>query len=468
MSEPTFYRLLKKNLNVRIRCRDCMEAMTLDDFYKEHAPKRHGLDKRSECVFCFGGYDWKRGEKRRRSNWTHMIECLNSFVKRNRIRETRAETPLQIPICGEQCRKPRLRPRDMCGRVKDRTSEYLGFYEPVFEKPDMWIEPGGVKFDARCGLGPDAYGIVKKYLQKDMKWFHLMVKHTAFDTFVREMTPIRDQFVVLSYWCLCDGLEGENGQRQTHRHMIVACELESAFVHILQYKVKISNNRAKLNVPIKNVHHLFRTMVYVSRPRASCDRGLPDDLEAGDVSLSHFYLSHSMSDHAIAFLCPLVPGGIEKLLEDQNKNKDVVDWEEHAVKPPRNWRVPIGITCFRFQKCVIPVEKQYEPTEEETDFCLYLHGEIFLYFKVNPSLLNLWDDEWLAYQASKGNTFQSILEERYVLSPKQQNMMNQIKDMETKMKKRIGAQWGQKYSELKVKNRRIEKEHVSLEAKYLT
>ncbi|GBM68772.1 hypothetical protein AVEN_43337-1 [Araneus ventricosus] len=182
-------------------------------------------------------------------------------------------------------------------------------------------------------------------------------------------------------------------------------------------------------------------MVYVSRPRASCDRGLPDDLEAGDGSLSHFYLNHSMSDHAIAFLCPLVPGGIEKLLEEQNQNKNVVDWEQNAVKSGRykNWKVPIGITGFRFLNCVIPVDKRYEPTEEETDFCLHLHGEIFLYFKVNPSLLNLSDDEWLAYQASKGNTFQSILEEMYVLSPKQQNMMNQIKNMEKKMETRIGA-----------------------------
>ncbi|GBN19128.1 hypothetical protein AVEN_271206-1, partial [Araneus ventricosus] len=104
MSERTFYRLLKNNLTVRIRCGDCTEAMTLDDFYKEHAPNRHGLGKRSECVFCFGGYDWKRGERRRRSNWTHMIECLKSFVKTNRIRETPAEapaeTPPEPPMCG--------------------------------------------------------------------------------------------------------------------------------------------------------------------------------------------------------------------------------------------------------------------------------------------------------------------------------------------------------------------------------
>ncbi|GBN64430.1 hypothetical protein AVEN_83588-1 [Araneus ventricosus] len=272
----------------------------------------------------------------------------------------------------------------------------------------MWIEAGGVKFDARFGLGPDVYAIVQRYLKGDMHWFHLMVKHNAFDTFVSALTPIKDQFVVLSYWCLCDGLKGENGQRQTHRHMIVACELESTFAQDLAHKVRISNNRAKLNVPIKDVHHLFRTIAYVSQPRASCDRGLPDDLEAEEGSLSHFYLSHSVSEHVIAFACTLVPGGIESLLVEQNRNKNVVDWEGDAVKRPRKWKVPISITDFRFQNCVIPVDKQYEPTEEETDFCLYLHGEKFPYFKMNPSLLYLSDDEWLAYQASKGNTFQSI------------------------------------------------------------
>ncbi|GBL91925.1 hypothetical protein AVEN_273853-1 [Araneus ventricosus] len=185
-----------------------MEAMTFHQFYNEHAPKRHNIS--NACVFCLGAYDWKPREKTLPHNLKHMIECLNKFVERNRIRtvETPAEslTPPDIPICGDRCRKSWWRPRDMCGRDKDRTNEYLGFYEPVFEKPDMWVEPGGVKFDARCGLGPDAYAIVMKYLQEDMHCCHLMVKHTAFEAFVRVMTPIRDKFVVLSYGCLRDGL----------------------------------------------------------------------------------------------------------------------------------------------------------------------------------------------------------------------------------------------------------------------
>ncbi|GBN63588.1 hypothetical protein AVEN_129337-1 [Araneus ventricosus] len=129
MSERTFYRLLKKNLNVRIRCPDCMKAMTLDEFYKDHAPIRHNLSKFSVCLFCFGAHGWKRGEKRHGCNWTHMIECLKRFVDANRIRtiETLPVTTPNIPMCGDRCRKSRLIPRDMCVRVKDRTNELYDF-----------------------------------------------------------------------------------------------------------------------------------------------------------------------------------------------------------------------------------------------------------------------------------------------------------------------------------------------------
>ncbi|GBN10905.1 hypothetical protein AVEN_18564-1, partial [Araneus ventricosus] len=148
--------------------------------------------------------------------------------------------------------------------------------------------------------------------------------------------------------------------------------------------------------------------------------------------------------------------------------KNVVTWEKFAVKVQdglsryTKWAVPIGKTKWIFQNCVIPVEKQYEPTDEETDFYVYMYGDKKLYFKVNPSLLDLTMAEWHAYQASKGNTFQLIREELYVLSPKQQNMMKQIKQMEEIMKDRIKAQWEYKYSELQAEKGMIGKERDAL------
>ncbi|GBL96813.1 hypothetical protein AVEN_216289-1 [Araneus ventricosus] len=168
-------------------------------------------------------------------------------------------------------------------------------------------------------------------------------------------------------------------------------------------------------------------------------------MKAGVGNFSHFHIFHPMSEHVIAFLCTLVPDVIETLMLEQNRNKNVVNWERFAIKVRsgescyKKSAVPIGKTNWKFQNCVIPVEKQYEQTDEETDFYVYLYGDKRPYFKINSSLLDLSDDEWLAYQASKGNTFQSIREELYVLFPKQQNMMNQIKTMEEMMKDRINS-----------------------------
>ncbi|GFS73056.1 uncharacterized protein TNCV_3606481 [Trichonephila clavipes] len=94
-------------------------------------------------------------------------------------------------------------PHSLYDRNKDST--YVGFYDSVFEKPDMW--PRGIEFSEASGLGKDVHGILQRYQSQDMEWFHIMVKHDAFPIFCREMETIRDEFVLLPFWCLCDGLE---------------------------------------------------------------------------------------------------------------------------------------------------------------------------------------------------------------------------------------------------------------------
>ncbi|GBO23153.1 hypothetical protein AVEN_20603-1 [Araneus ventricosus] len=92
----------------------------------------------------------------------HKIECLQKFVDDTRIRKYDVEEmPCDtIPLCDDACRKFRPYPRDMRSRVKDRLSEYVGFYDSVFEKPDMWRAPNGVELNARYGLCNDVYAIV--------------------------------------------------------------------------------------------------------------------------------------------------------------------------------------------------------------------------------------------------------------------------------------------------------------------
>ncbi|GFT98598.1 uncharacterized protein TNCV_5091211 [Trichonephila clavipes] len=254
---------------------------------------------------------------------------------------------------------------------------YEGFYDSVFEKPDMW--PRGLEFSEASGLGMDVYGILQRYLSQDMEWFHIMVKHDTFPIFCRNMEKIRDEFVLLHFWCLCDGLEG----KVQHRHMILACEPESSFKDIWKHKIRYdfpNKGRAKKCVKIRDAFHLARTIVYVSQRKAMCDGRIPEK--------------------------------IERLLSEQNGSKNVVLWDIHAECVRDKWRnlkwvVPIKVTGWKFIHCQIPFNGQEERY-------LKLHGDKKIYF-------------------TPGNSLQILKDKMYVLSPKQQNVMKQLKEIKEKV-----------------------------------
>ncbi|GFU28386.1 uncharacterized protein NPIL_173231 [Nephila pilipes] len=161
------------------------------------------------------------------------------------------------------------------GRRKERLNEYVGFYDSVFENPD---------------------------------W---------------EMENIWDQFVLLPFWCLYDGMVSGMGRTQ-HRHMIVACELESSFKDIWKYEIRYefpNSGRAKKCVQIQDPFHLARAIVYVSQRKAGCDGRIPTDL-TDSGQLSHFRMNRPLHENSIVFLFPLFPGGIQKLLLE---SKNVVN-----------------------------------------------------------------------------------------------------------------------------------------------
>ncbi|GFW38955.1 uncharacterized protein TNCV_1829481 [Trichonephila clavipes] len=166
-----------------------------------------------------------------------------------------------------------------------------------------------------------------------------MVKQDVFDTFPKEMEKIRDQCVILPFWCLCDGLVKEKGKIQ-HRHMILACEPESSFEDVRKGKVRHefpNSGWAKKCIKIKNAFHLVRSIMYVSQPKSSCDKDkIPDNL-MDSVNVSHFHINRPLHPHNIAILCTLFPGGIEKLLWEQLGNKNVSSWEKVAKRVPDPW-----------------------------------------------------------------------------------------------------------------------------------
>ncbi|GFW26014.1 uncharacterized protein TNCV_3316861 [Trichonephila clavipes] len=260
-----------------------------------------------------------------------------------------------------------------------------------------------------------------------MEWFHIMVKHDAFPVFCREMEKIRDEFVLLPFWCLCDGME----DKIQHRHMILACEPESSFKDIWKHKIRYdfaNKGRAKKCVKIRDAFHLARTIVYASQPKVMCDGRITEKVE-GEKHTSHFHINRPMLAHSIAFLCTLFPNGIERLLAEQNGSKNVVLWDIHAECVRDKWRnlkwvVPIKVTGWKFILCQIPFNGQEERY-------LTLHGDKKIYF-------------------TPGYSLQILKDRLYVLSPKQQNVMKQLKKIKEKVQMEQDNYWKTIVADLKM------------------
>ncbi|GFX32946.1 uncharacterized protein TNCV_2136011 [Trichonephila clavipes] len=266
-----------------------------------------------------------------------------------------------------------------------------------------------------------------------------------FDTFRKEMEKIQDQFVLLPFWCLCDGLG--KGKIQ-HRHMILSCEQESSFEDVWKGKIRYefpNSGRAKKCIKMKIAFHLVRTIMYVSQPKSSCDKDL-DNLKNPE-QLSHFHINRPLHPHSIAFLCTLFPGGIEKLLWEQVGNKNVAKWEKTTRRRADawghfKWSVPIHVTGWKFLNCVI--NHRYEETEEWTPLYLNLYGNKKMHLKE---------------ENNGGNgSFQRIKDEMYVLSRKQQNMMNEIKNVKQEWAMNQKVILKAKPNEMKAKNDLIQRE----------
>ncbi|GFX05140.1 uncharacterized protein TNCV_1957961 [Trichonephila clavipes] len=318
--------------------------------------QKHGLDVRKQCVFCFGRRYWDHGQKNRPDHINHVVSCLKRFARDAKDYWAYLDQDDEDIVVEEEnyvceCRHFQSIPRDM----QDRPRMGEGFYESVLEKPDLWEEK--LTFNDSSSLGKDVWGILRRYLRGEWVWFHIMVKHDVFETFRREMERIRDQCVLLHFWCLCDGLE--RGKIQ-HRHMILACEPECAFEEIWKGKVR--------------------------QPKSSCDQGeIPDNL-VDPTNVSHFHINRPLHPHSIATLCTLFSGGIEKLLWEQLGNKNVSSWEKVAKRVPDSWHnlrweVQIRVTGWKFLNCWMPLHPRWEETDEWSEWYVTLYSKKEVHLK---------------------------------------------------------------------------------------
>ncbi|GFT96417.1 uncharacterized protein NPIL_183101 [Nephila pilipes] len=152
-------------------------------------------------------------KKNRHDNLKHVVECLKRLVIVARDEspgiddETEEEEEEEEEVASAEaceCKKFESTPHQMFGRRKERLNEYVGFYDSrLFENPDWWRWDDSVEFTKASGLGKYVYGILQRFTRRDLVWFHIRVKHDAFQTFCKEMEKIRYQFVSCCPFGVC-------------------------------------------------------------------------------------------------------------------------------------------------------------------------------------------------------------------------------------------------------------------------
>ncbi|GFU08766.1 hypothetical protein TNCV_991161 [Trichonephila clavipes] len=114
--------------------------MTFGHYYHKHALHEHFLKNRKECVFCMGLKSWHHGQRMKRENVKHVLECLKNFVARRKDDDQSPDYDSFEGVTRSRASAKKYfisLPHSMYDRSKNPT--YVGFYDSVFEKPDMCV-----------------------------------------------------------------------------------------------------------------------------------------------------------------------------------------------------------------------------------------------------------------------------------------------------------------------------------------
>ncbi|GFW26003.1 uncharacterized protein TNCV_3316751 [Trichonephila clavipes] len=114
------------------------------------------------------------------------------------------------------------------------------------------------------------------------------------------------------------------------------------------------------------------------------------------------------------------------------------------------------MTGWKFLNCAIPLDRQFEPTEEEISLYLTLYNGKKMYVKDG----NGADREECC-------SLRCIRDEMYILSPKQQSMMNQIKTVKNKVITERNLYWQKKLAVCFVERDAMRKEMAQLNGNQL-
>lgn len=305
-------------------------------------------------------------------------------------------------------------------------------YESIFEPTeDWWQETDPLTFSIPS-LNLAAI-CVRKYIntQHTFDWIHLQVHAVAFLSFYRAMEEEKGAIVLLPFWCWCDGGRLKEARYRQHRHMIAVAPKGHFYKTILK-KITPEDKpferyKGFRSLPIKSPQHLINTMGYVSQRISRCQMS-----STKMTDLNHFCLNIAFPKMFKWVLACVWEQGWERFLSEHYRYMDPFHLLYFAQRVHHTWKISGKHLPGLPKNMVLPVSKEFFPTQQTTPYFLYLGHTRKLYFEKKEQQLE--EMEWLHMQAYSGNCFfQTLAKGWLTLSNEQSQYLRLIRPFQNRI-----------------------------------
>lgn len=305
-------------------------------------------------------------------------------------------------------------------------------YESIFEPPENWWQETDTLTFSIPSLNLAAI-CVRKYIntQRTFDWIHLQVSAVAFLSFYRAMEEEKGAIVLLPFWCWCDGGRIKKARYRQHRHMIAVAP-KGHFCRTVLKKITPKDKPFERYKgfhcqPIKSPQHLINTMGYVSQRISQCQMS-----STVMTDLNHFCLNITFPKKFKWVLACVWKKGWQQLLSEQYQFMDPFHLLYYAQRVHHTWKISGKHLPGLPKNMVLPVSKQFFPTQQKTPYFLYLGHKRKLYFEKKQQQLE--ETEWLHVQAYSGNCFFQTLEKGWLnLSKEQSRYLGMVRPLQKRI-----------------------------------
>lgn len=248
--------------------------------------------------------------------------------------------------------KPKVLKTRNCSR---QAAEKNKIYNNRAELMSKYVNMSEIPFDDICGIESMW---LQMYVYGKYKWFHFSIRLLLWEKFVEIAENNCNMFLVLPYWCLCNGGKADRLEYH-HRHSIVYVrdEDEKAFRKLMD-NIKFENRKSsmlnssgkrmysKFLRPIRDAKHMMNTLRYISSSRSMCCEmnggggRLPYRGIQGEERRCHYYIGKHMNPHCLLGMALCIPDGFQIVTEILRTTADIENPECATKSKTGLWYIP--------------------------------------------------------------------------------------------------------------------------------